>query len=139
MFFTTEKISCTLARISSFFQNYFPLIPIMVSTSSKIALTKKTALTSKKALTTDSNWLLSKENGKKLFSLARKSVTLSKTWSFLKNWLPLILVTVSTKKKKLWTKKMVCTKFVCPGRKKFTLAQVFFKNWIPPKFNNSFH
>ena len=41
MFFATKKISCTLARISSFFQNYFPLIPIMVSTSSKIALTKK--------------------------------------------------------------------------------------------------
>ena len=41
MFFATQKISCPLARISSFFQNYFLLIPIMVSTSSKIALTKK--------------------------------------------------------------------------------------------------
>ena len=41
VFFTTQKISCPLTRITSFFQNYFLLISIMVSTSSKIVLTKK--------------------------------------------------------------------------------------------------
>ena len=38
---TSQKISCPLARINSFFENCFFLIPIMFSTSSKIALTKK--------------------------------------------------------------------------------------------------
>ena len=39
MFSTSRKITCPLARMSSFSQNCFPLIPIMVSTSSE-ALTK---------------------------------------------------------------------------------------------------
>ena len=38
---TSQKISCLLARISSFFENCLFLIPITFSTSSKIALTKK--------------------------------------------------------------------------------------------------
>ena len=37
----SQKISCLLARISSFFENCLFLIPITFSTSSKIALTKK--------------------------------------------------------------------------------------------------
>ena len=39
---TSQKISCLLARISSFLENCFFLIPVTFSTSSKIALTKKT-------------------------------------------------------------------------------------------------
>ena len=38
---TSWKISFPLARMSFFSQNCFFLIPVMVSTSSKIALTKK--------------------------------------------------------------------------------------------------
>ena len=41
MVFTSRKINCPLARISSFSQNCFLFIQIMVSTSSEIALTKK--------------------------------------------------------------------------------------------------
>ena len=38
---TSRKISCPLARMSSFSQNCFFFIPKMVSTTSEIALTKK--------------------------------------------------------------------------------------------------
>ena len=38
---TSQKISYPLAIISSFFENYFPLITIMAATSRKIALIKK--------------------------------------------------------------------------------------------------
>ena len=38
---TSQKISCPLARISSFFENYFLVITIIVSNSNKIILTKK--------------------------------------------------------------------------------------------------
>ena len=41
MIYTSRKISCQLARISSFYQNCFLLIAIMFSTSIKIPLTKK--------------------------------------------------------------------------------------------------
>ena len=41
MISTNQKISCPLARMSPFSQNCFFLIPIMVSTSSAIALAKK--------------------------------------------------------------------------------------------------
>ena len=44
MFFNSQKINCPLARMKSFSQNRFLLIPITVSTSSKIALTKKKTL-----------------------------------------------------------------------------------------------
>ena len=36
----SRKISCPLARISSFFENCFPLIPIMVSSSQKELIKK---------------------------------------------------------------------------------------------------
>ena len=45
---TSQKISCPPGRISSFFENYFPLIPIMASTSRKIALIKNTVSTRQK-------------------------------------------------------------------------------------------
>ena len=41
MNFTSEKISCPVAIICFFFENCFPLIPIMASTSRKIALKNK--------------------------------------------------------------------------------------------------
>ena len=40
MISTSQKVSCTLAIMSCFSQNCFFLIPTMVSTSSKIVLTK---------------------------------------------------------------------------------------------------
>ena len=49
------------------------------------------------------------ESGRSWFPLARKSVTLVKICSFLKNWLSLISVTVSTRRKNLWTKERVST------------------------------
>ena len=48
MFSTSRKISCPLGRMSCFSQNCFLLIPIMVSSSSKIALTKNTVSTRQK-------------------------------------------------------------------------------------------
>ena len=41
MNFTSQKISCPVAIICFFFENCFPLIPIMASTSRKIALKNK--------------------------------------------------------------------------------------------------
>ena len=60
-----RKISYPLARIRFFLENCFSLIPIMVSTSRKIALIKK------------------------LFSLHKKSVSTSRVLDFLKNTFPL--------------------------------------------------
>ena len=41
-FCTSQNISCPLVILSSFIENCFPQIPIIVSTRRKIALTKKT-------------------------------------------------------------------------------------------------
>ena len=50
---------------------------------------------------TGSSLLLSEKNGRSWFPVAKKSVTLVKIWYFLKNWLSLIVVTVSTGRKNL--------------------------------------
>ena len=44
----SPEISCPIARISFSFENCFLLIPIMVSTSRKIALIKKAVFTRQK-------------------------------------------------------------------------------------------
>ena len=72
---TSQKTSCPLARISSFFENCFPLIPIMASTSRKIALIKKTP-----------------------FPLGIKSVSTSQMKDLLKNAFPLYEKVTSTLK-----------------------------------------
>ena len=63
---TIHKISFPLARINSFFEISFPLIPVIDSTSRKIYLIKKTP-----------------------FSLDRKSVSTSRIKDLLKNAFPL--------------------------------------------------
>ena len=63
---TIHKISSPLARINSFFEISFPLIPVIDSTSRKIYLIKKTP-----------------------FSLDRKSVSTSRIKDLLKNAFPL--------------------------------------------------
>ena len=47
---TSQKISCSVARISSSFENCFLQISIMVSTSSKIALTKKNTVSTRQKI-----------------------------------------------------------------------------------------
>ena len=47
---TSQKISCSVARISSSFENCFLQIPIMVSTSSKIVLTKKNTVSTRQKI-----------------------------------------------------------------------------------------
>ena len=61
-----SKTSCPPARISSFFENSFPLIPVIDSTSRKISLIKKTP-----------------------FPLDRRSVSTSRIKDLLKNAFPL--------------------------------------------------
>ena len=61
-----HKTSCPPARISSFFENSFPLIPVIDSTSRKISLIKKTP-----------------------FPLDRRSVSTSRIKDLLKNAFPL--------------------------------------------------
>ena len=71
----TQKISCPLAIISCFFENCFLPIPIMASTSRKIALIKKA-----------------------LFPLDRKSVSTSRMKNLLKYAFPLYGKVASTLK-----------------------------------------
>ena len=110
---TSQIISCPLAKLSSFFEKCSPSIPIMISTIRKLTLIKKHVSTSRMndflrytfPLFETVVW----ETERSWFPLARKSVTLVKIYSFLKNWLSLISVTVSTRRKNLWTKERVST------------------------------
>ena len=105
MFSATQKISCLLARISSFFQNYFLLIQEMVSTSSKIVLTKKILfLLGAKSVST--SWMKDIE---KYVATIRKSCLYFKRFlkklvsngSSLKIDFPLISIIVSASRKNL--------------------------------------
>ena len=108
MFCTAQKISCPLTRITSFFQNYFLLIPIMVSTSSKIVLTKKILflLGAKSAST---SWM--KDIEKYVATIWKSCLYFKKflkqsvsNGSSLKIDFPLISITVSTSRKNLTIK-----------------------------------
>ena len=135
MISTGRKISFPPARISSFFQNYFYLILIMVSTSSKIALTKK-ILFPRGTRSCFNSWMKDIE---KYVATIWKSCFYFKT--FLKKLLsngsslridfPLISIIVSASRKNLRKMKKkwfpLARKFVSPSRNKLSLAWVFFK------------
>ena len=106
---SSRKISCSLARIRSSFEYCLPLIPVMISTSRKIALIKKECLNQTGYKSREKDLLKNKfslygkaaSTLKNWFPLARKSITLLKTWPFFKNQLLLFSATVSTTMKKL--------------------------------------
>ena len=113
---SSRKISCSLARIRSSFEYCLPVIPVMISTSRKKALIKKECLNQTVYKSREKDFLKTKfslygkaastlknlgKNGRKWFPLARKSITLVKTWPFFKNQLLLFSATVSTTMKKL--------------------------------------
>ena len=109
-----EKISCPLTRITSFFQNYFLLILVMVSTSWMKDIEKYVATIWKSCL-------YFKRFLKKLLS----------NGSSLKIDFPLISIIVSASRKNLQKMKKkwfpLARKFVSPSRNKLSLAWVFFK------------
>ena len=113
---TSQKISCPVARISSFLDCLL-LIPIMVSTSSKIALTKKILFplsrksfcTSrfkdiKKYVSTIQKNCFSLEN---LWKNWKNRCPLAGVWLVLKNRFSLISLIVSISRKKLEIKKIM--------------------------------
>ena len=109
MFFTTQKISCPLIRITSFFKNYFLLISIMVSTSSKIVLTKKKILFLLGAKSVSTSWMKDIEKyvatiWKSCLYFKRFLKKLVFNGSSLKIDFPLISIIVSASRKNLTIK-----------------------------------
>ena len=117
MVFTSQKISCPLARISPFLDCLL-LISIMVSTSSKIALTKKILfpLNRKSVCTSrmkDIQKYVSTTRKKCFFTenLWKKRCPLAAVWFVLKNRHSLISLIVSiSRKNSEWKKKNVSCK-----------------------------
>ena len=86
MFSINRKINCPLARMSSLSQNCFLLIPIMVSASSEIALTKKHYLHLAENPFALAGWRILKNT----FPLYGKvASTLKNIWKKWKIWFPL--------------------------------------------------
>ena len=84
---TSQKIICPLARISSSLENYLLLIPITVSTSSKIALTKKILFSlSRKSVCTSRM----KDIEKYVSTLRKSCFFLENLWKNWKNRCPLV-------------------------------------------------
>ena len=180
----SHKISCSLARISSFFENYFPLIPIIFSTSRKIARIKTKFSLYRKSISTSRKMDLLKNTFPvfflyiyiqilyKRFHYSEKLLPLSKTLKngvyyqeydlYLKIDFPWISIIVFTSRKKLgikkilflvdknsfplaWMKDLLKNIFqlksnlfplaavdCCLRKRKFSLVKIwsFFKNWL---------
>ena len=77
MFSNNQKINCPLARMRSFSQNRFLLIPITVSTSSKIALTKKNTFSTRRKISSFFENCDCCLNGIKWFPPGQKSVLIN--------------------------------------------------------------
>ena len=133
MVFTSQKISCPLARISPFLDCLL-LISTMVSTSSKIALTKKILFPlSRKSVCTSrmkdiQNYVSTTRKKcffiENLWKNRKKRCPLARVWFILKNRLSLISLIVSiSRKNSEWKKKcFLQTKY------SFPLARV--KDWL---------
>ena len=141
----SQKISCLLARISSFFENCLFLIPITFSTSSKIALTKKILFPLGRKSFSNS-WIKDFEKSvttiwKSCFYFKKSLKKMVFNGSSSKIDFYLISIIASTSRKLaekyasvgsiLWKKKKkwfpLAGKFVSPSTNKLTLAWVFFK------------
>ena len=110
MFFNSQKINCPLARMKSFSQNRFLLIPITVSTSSKIALTKKNTFSTRQKTSSFFENCDCCRNGINGFHQPKNLFSLIKIWSFFKNWLLLNSVTVFAQRKNSELTKTISTR-----------------------------
>ena len=150
----SQKISCLLARISSFFENCLFLIPITFSTSSKIALTKKILFPLGRKSFSNS-WI--KDFEKSVTTIWKSCFYFKKS---LKKWcsmVPLQKLTFTSFQSQPplaenWLKNMLQLAAISEKRRKndfhqpensFPLAEIslpqheyFLKNWILPNFNN---
>ena len=129
---TSQKISCPLARINSFFENC--LFLIMFSTSSKIALTKKKILSSLGRKSFSNSWI--KDTEKCIATIQKSCCYLKKflkklvsNGSSLKIDFPLISIIVSASRKDLRIKQY------CFQQTKNLISLAGMKYWLKKCFS----